>query len=46
MGIRQLQTFIQKHVPNGYVDVSLHDECEQFSRSINNSIIVCDCLFD
>ncbi|XP_070506853.1 uncharacterized protein [Chironomus tepperi] len=32
MGIRQLQTFIQKYVPNGYIDVSLHDECEQFSR--------------
>jgi len=32
MGIRQLQTFMQKYVPNGYIDVSLHEECERFKR--------------
>jgi hypothetical protein len=32
MGVRQLQTFIQKHVPKGYLDVSLIDECEEFNR--------------
>ncbi|XP_070506622.1 uncharacterized protein [Chironomus tepperi] len=32
MGIRQLQLFIRKYVPTGYLDVSLIDECEEFSR--------------
>lgn len=32
MGVRQLQTFIQHHVPNGYLQVSLPDECEAFKK--------------
>jgi len=37
MGVKQLQTFIQKYVPNGYVDVSLKKKCEEFSRQVKQS---------
>ena len=32
MGIRQLQHFMQRYVPNGYVEVSIIDECNSFKR--------------
>lgn len=32
MGVRQLQTLIQEHVNDGYIEVALKDECEAFER--------------
>ncbi|KAG5684497.1 hypothetical protein PVAND_013727 [Polypedilum vanderplanki] len=45
MGVRQLQTYIQNYVPNGYIDISLIDECKKYFR-INNvrPIIVIDLM--
>ncbi|CAH1719259.1 unnamed protein product [Chironomus riparius] len=45
MGVRQLQTFIQYHVPNGYHQVSLEHECEAFKRKNNlHPILVIDLM--
>ncbi|KAG5684499.1 hypothetical protein PVAND_013729 [Polypedilum vanderplanki] len=45
MGIRQLQTYMQKHVPNGYIDYSIMDECKQyFKKHYEKPIIVVDLM--
>lgn len=32
MGVHQLSSFIQNHVPDGYVDVSLEFECKIYKK--------------
>lgn len=32
MGIRHLQKFMTENVTNGYVQVSIVDECQKFQR--------------
>jgi hypothetical protein len=44
MGIRQLQTYMQEHVPGGYVDVSIKDECEAYERYVVKKSIFADTL--
>lgn len=32
MGVRHLTTLIQKHVPDGYMDVDIKQECQNYER--------------
>ncbi|KAL7050609.1 hypothetical protein ACKWTF_004145 [Chironomus riparius] len=40
MGVRQLQTYVKNYVLNGYINVSLYDECKDFKRQYSTKPIL------